>query len=269
MFGFSMQKISFYQYIYHFYSPFFIYFSMNIQISLILSFLAGLGTFLGSLLIFIPKLNKKSCIPIFLSISATIMLAFSILDLIPESVFYINSNSLFPYKLLYIFIPFILGVITINIIDKLYVSTDNLLKIGVLSFISLCIHNFPEGIATFLSSMINIKLGLSLTIGIMLHNIPEGICIALPLYQATKSKTKVMLSCLLVSISEPLGGIIAYLFLRNNINNLTISIILLFVSGLMITLSINNIYKEVIDKKTALLKGIAIGLVITIIALLM
>lgn len=103
----------------------------------------------------------------------------------------------------------------------------------------------------------------------MLHNIPEGICIALPLYQATKSKSKVMLSCLLVSISEPLGGIIAYLFLRNNINNLTISIILLFVSGLMITLSINNIYKEVIDKKTALLKGIAIGLVITIIALLM
>ena len=82
-------------------------------------------------------------------------------------------------------------------------------------------------------------------LAVTLHNIPEGICIALPLYQSTKSVTKVMLSCLLVSISEPLGGIIAYLFLRNSINNLTISIILLFVSGLMITLSINNIYKEV------------------------
>lgn len=241
---------------------------MNIQISLILSFLAGLGTLLGSLLIFIPKLNKKSCIPIFLSISATIMLAFSVLDLIPESIIYIRANSLFPYSVLYIGIPFILGVLTINIIDKLYTNTDSLLKIGVLSFISLMLHNFPEGIATFLSSMINIKLGISLTVGIMLHNIPEGICIALPLYQATKSKTKVMLSCFLVSISEPLGGIIAYLFLRNNINNFTISIILLFVSGLMITLSINNIYKEVIDKKIALLKGLVIGLIITVIALL-
>lgn len=241
---------------------------MNIKISLILSFLAGLGTLLGSLLIFIPKLNKKSCIPIFLSISATIMLAFSVLDLIPESIIYIRANSVFPYNILYIGIPFILGVITINIIDKLYTSTDNLLKIGILSFISLMLHNFPEGIATFLSSMINIKLGISLTIGIMLHNIPEGICIALPLYQATKSKFKVMLSCFLVSITEPLGGIIAYLFLRNNINNFTISIILLFVSGLMITLSINNIYKEVINKKVAMLKGIVIGLIITVIALL-
>lgn len=241
---------------------------MNIKISLILSFLAGLGTLLGSLLIFIPKLNKKSCIPIFLSISATIMLAFSVLDLIPESIIYIRANSLFPYSVLYIGIPFILGVITITIIDKLYTSTDNLLKIGVLSFISLMLHNFPEGIATFLSSMINIKLGLSLTIGIMLHNIPEGICIALPLYQATKSKAKVMLSCFLVSITEPLGGIIAYLFLRNHINNFTISIILLFVSGIMITLSINNIYKEVINKKVAMLKGLVIGLIITVIALL-
>lgn len=241
---------------------------MNIQISLILSFLAGLGTLLGALLIFIPKLNRESCIPIFLSISATIMLGFSVLDLIPESVIYINNSSMFPYNILYITIPFILGIITINIIDKLYTSTDNLLKIGVLSFISLSIHNFPEGIATFLSSMIDIKLGASLAIGIMLHNIPEGICIALPLYQSTKSVTKVMLSCLLVSISEPLGGIIAYLFLRNSINNLTISIILLFVSGLMITLSINNIYKEVIDKKRSLLMGIVIGFIITVIALL-
>lgn len=241
---------------------------MNIQISYLLSILAGLGTLLGSVFIFIPRLNKCEYIPLFLSISATIMLSFSIFDLIPESVIYITSNKIFSTSVPLILIPFILGIVTIKILDKNYKEDNNLKKIGILSFISLALHNFPEGIATFLSSMVNIKLGISLSIGIMLHNIPEGICISLPLYQATKSKGKVLLTTLIASLSEPLGAIIAYIFLKNYINNLTISITLLFVSGLMITLSINNIYKEVLNNKKYMILGIIIGLIISFIALL-
>jgi len=240
---------------------------MNIQISLLLSILAGLGTLLGSILIFIPKLNKRDYIPLFLSISATIMLSFSIFDLIPESVFYITSNKTTGKSILLIVIPFLLGVFVIKALDKSYKENNNLKKIGILSFISLAIHNFPEGIATFLSSMVNIRLGISLSIGIMLHNIPEGICISLPLYQVTKSKKKVLITTFIASIAEPLGAIISYLFLKNYINNLTISVTLLFVAGLMITLSINNIYKEVIGNKYMGV-GILIGLVISGIALL-
>lgn len=240
---------------------------MNAQISLILSILAGLGTLLGSILIFIPKINKQEYIPLFLSISATIMLVFSILDLIPESVLYITSNVPLTKSIPLILIPFILGIITIKLLDKTYDEENSLKKIGILSFISLALHNFPEGIATFLSSMINIKLGISLSVGILLHNIPEGICISLPLYQATKSKKKVLITTLIASLSEPLGAILSYIFLRNYINNLTISLILLFVSGLMITLSINNIYKEVLNSKKNMIIGIFIGLIISLIAL--
>ncbi len=240
---------------------------MNIKFSLILSILAGLGTLLGALLIFIPKLNKQRYIPLFLSISATIMLSFSILDLIPESVIYISANTVGIKKLILLIIPFITGVFIINLLDKNYNEQNNLKKIGILSTLSLAIHNFPEGIATFISSLVNIKLGLSLSIGIMLHNIPEGICIGLPLYHATKNRRKVVLVALIASMAEPLGGIIAYIFLRNHINNLMISVILLFVAGLMTHLSINNIYKEVIHDKPSMFKGICIGLLISIIAL--
>lgn len=240
---------------------------MNIQISYILSIIAGLGTLLGSIFIFIPKLNKREYIPLFLSISATIMLSFSIFDLIPESVTYIRANNLLLKSIFLIITPFILGILVIKILDKCYKENNSLKKIGILSFISLAVHNFPEGIATFLSSMVNIRLGISLSIGIMLHNIPEGICISMPLYQATKSKKKVLLTTLIASLSEPLGAIIAYIFLKNYINNLTISIILLFVSGLMITLSINNIYKEVLGNKKYMILGIIIGSIISSIAL--
>ncbi len=241
---------------------------MNIQISLLLSILAGLGTLLGSLFIFIPNINKERYIPLFLSISATIMLSFSVLDLIPESVMYITSNTTFPNNILLIIIPFIIGVLLIKILDNSYTDENSLKKIGILSFLSLIIHNFPEGIATFISSMVNIRLGISLSIGILIHNIPEGLCIAIPLYHSTKSKLKVILTTLLVSISEPLGALIAYLFLKNHINNLTISIILIFVAALMITLSINNIYKETLSDKKSLFKGIIIGFIISLLALL-
>lgn len=241
---------------------------MNIKISLILSFLAGLGTLLGASLIFIPKVNKTKYIPLFLSISATIMLSFSLFDLIPESVDYIFANTPKGKHLFYIIVPFLLGVFMIQILDRFYSEEDGLKKIGILSFVSLAIHNFPEGIATFISSIINIKLGISLSLGIMLHNIPEGICIAMPLYHSTKNRKKVMFVALVASLAEPLGAIIAYSFLKGNINNLTISIILLFVAGLMIELSINNIYKKVLGNKKYLLRGILIGGVISAIALL-
>ncbi len=240
---------------------------MNTQISYILSFLAGLGTLLGSIFIFIPKMNNRKYIPLFLSISATIMLLFSILDLIPESLIYISSNNTMFNTVTLSLAPFIIGVFVIIILDKEYKEKNNLKKIGILSFISLAIHNFPEGMATFLSSMVNIRLGISLSIGILLHNIPEGICISMPLYQATHSKKKVIFTTLIASLSEPLGAIIAYIFLKNYINNLTISIVLLFVAGLMITLSINNIYKEVLRSKKYMIIGIIIGTLISLIAL--
>lgn len=240
---------------------------MNIKLALLLSLLSGLGTLLGSLLIFMPKLNKRSNIPLFLSVSATIMLSFSILDLIPESASYITSHKPILPSIIIIIISFLAGVFVIKILDKQYNENNSLKKISVLSFISLTIHNFPEGIATFISSLVNIRLGISLSIGILLHNIPEGICIALPLYQTSKNKKKVLLVAFIVSIAEPLGALIAYAFLRNHINNFTISIILLFVAGLMTHLSINNIYKEVLKDRKAMIKGIIIGLIISLIAL--
>lgn len=231
--------------------------------SIILSTIAGLGTLLGGIFIFIPKLNNKSYISLFLSISATIMLLISILELIPQSIFTIFNNYHLLLSIIISIIPFVIGVITINLLDnKITKNQNNLYKIGILSLISLSIHNFPEGIATFMSSMYDYNLGIRLTIAILLHNIPEGLCICLPIYQSSKSIKKALLYCLIASLSEPLGAITAFLILKDHINNITLSIILLFVSGLMITLSINNIYKESLENKKYFIYGILIGILI-------
>lgn len=232
---------------------------MNTLIAILLSTIAGLGTLLGSILIFIPKLNKKSYISLFLSFSGTIMLLISVLDLMPNSIISIFKEYNLISGISLIVIPFILGIIIINTLDKKITKENNLYKIGILSLISLTIHNFPEGIATFISSVYDIELGINLTIAILMHNIPEGICISIPIYQATKSYKKALLYCLYASLSEPLGAILAYLLLKNYINDITISIILIFVSGLMITLSINNIYKESLNNKKFFIFGVILG----------
>lgn len=214
----------------------------RIVISLILSCIAGFGTVIGSLFTFLKVKDRNKLITFACSFSATVMILISIFDLIPPSIVTLIDNSNIWY--LYAIISFVLGIILIRFIDKKIGEESSLKKVGILSFLSLIIHNFPEGIATFMASMVNPLLGVKLCIAIMLHNIPEGICIAVPITYSTHSIKAGVGMSLLSSLAEPLGAIVAYLFLSNYINEFTIAIVLIFVAGIMITLSINSIYKE-------------------------
>ena len=129
--------------------------------------------------------------------------------------------------------------------------------------IALMLHNLPEGILTFLSSSIDIKIGLKYSIAIMLHNIPEGIAIAIPIYYSTRSKGKALFNTLISGLSEPLGAILAYIFLYKYMSNTLISIILLMTASIMISISINDIFKETEKyNKLSVIKGIILGIVI-------
>jgi len=102
----------------------------------------------------------------------------------------------------------------------------------------------PEGVATFLSSYSDIGIGLNLAVAIACHNIPEGICIAVPLYYSTKSKSRAAKITFFSGLSELFGAILAYLFLSKFVTEVMISFILIGVSGIMISLAINELYKE-------------------------
>lgn len=217
---------------------------MKIIISLLLSVLASFGTILGSMLVFIPGIEKKENISLILAFSGTIMILISVLDLLPSSVITIFKNFNIIKALIIVIGSFISGYFIINILDKKIEGESNMLKVGLLSLIALMIHNFPEGIVTFLSGVTNIRVGVKLSIAIMIHNIPEGVCIALPIYLATSSFSRAFKSTLISCLAEPLGALLAYLFLYKYMNDIMIAIILIFTAGIMITLSINSIYKE-------------------------
>ncbi len=242
---------------------------MNVIIPFILSFMAGISTIIGCLFMFVKPHNRDKFITLCLAFSLGIMILISITDLIPLSFISINI-----YYTLFKTIMISLFCFSLGIIFTLFINTkvkphnnSSLYRIGILSGIVLVLHNIPEGIATFMSSYQDISLGIPLTIAIMLHNIPEGICIAIPIYYATKNKFKALKYTLISGLSEPLGALIAYIVLKNFINDLTVSLILIFVGGMMITLSINDILPEA--KKYQENRYIYLGLLLSVILIVL
>lgn len=71
--------------------------------------------------------------------------------------------------------------------------------------LAIGIHNFPEGLATFVAALSSPSLGAALAVAIALHNIPEGLCVAMPVYYATGKRWKGFLWAFLSGISEPFG----------------------------------------------------------------
>ena len=240
----------------------------NFYYAFLISTIAGLSTMLGCLFIFIKDKNINRFLSICLSFSAMVMILISIFDLIPNSFFYLILKHKYIGLFLSI-IVFIIGIILIKIsnfiINRLEEKGSSLYKLGIISAIVLMLHNIPEGIITFLTSTNDLKIGLKVAIAITLHNIPEGICIGVPIYYSTRKIGKAIKTTLISGLSEPLGAILAYLFLYKYINNTILNIIFILVAGIMISLSINDILKESIKYSNKNNKYIYIGFLIGII----
>lgn len=242
---------------------------MNIWIPIIITSIAGLSTILGNILLFIDDKYKDRVISFSMGLAFIVMFLISIFDLIPEGIRLVSDSfniyELFIYSLLLLLIGYVFVVFIDNRID----SDSKLFKIGILSMISLLIHNIPEGIICAISSVNDINLGFKMSFMIMLHNIPEGIVISLPIYYVTRSRGKALLYTVISSLGEIVGAIITVLFLYRYINDYIMYIVFIITAGIMITLSVSKILKEGISFKLFkwLILGILVGFSIVVITM--
>lgn len=89
-----------------------------------------------------------------------------------------------------------------------------LMRMGLFTALAIGIHNFPEGLATFLAALQDPSLGVAIAIAIALHNIPEGISVSVPIFYATGDRKKAFCYSVLSGMAEPVGAGVAYLLLR-------------------------------------------------------
>jgi zinc transporter, ZIP family len=240
--------------------------------ALMLTVIAGLSTGIGSFLAFFTKRTNTKFLAVALGFSAGVMIYVSMVE-----IFFKAEESLIAelgktQGAWATYLSFFAGILLIGIIDKMVPAFDNphemkkvedidkigkkiakieekgdvidkqkLHRMGMFTALAITIHNFPEGLVTFISAMKDPALGIAIAIAIALHNIPEGIAVSIPIYYATGSKKKAFKFSFLSGLAEPLGAVIGYLILMPFLNDTVMGIVFAMVAGIMIYISLDEL----------------------------
>jgi ZIP family zinc transporter len=147
-------------------------------------------------------------------------------------------------------------------------------RVAMLLFVSLVVHNFPEGVAVGATAMHSPKLGLTTTVAIALHNIPEGIAIAVPCLAARPDAPWLAFGLASASgIAEPMGAAFAMFLLARNDSEtaeaIPMGIVLAFVAGVMVMVAAMELFPEALrhskgGSKLPAFRGLVTGAVIMV-----
>lgn len=234
----------------------------NLLLAFGLTAFAGLSTGIGSVLAFFTKTTNTRFLSLALGFSAGVMIYVSMIE-----IFFKAKESLVEelgaqqgYNLTVL--AFFGGILFIGLIDYLIPSGENphevrkveqlgkskggvkdikLMKMGLFTALAIAIHNFPEGLATFMSALNDPALGIAIAMAIAIHNIPEGIAVSVPIYYATGNKKKAFWHSFLSGLSEPIGAIIGYLILMPFLSPLIFGILFAAVAGIMVFISLDEL----------------------------
>lgn len=226
----------------------------------VLTLIAGLSTGIGGAIAFFTKKSQPKSLSIALGFSAGVMIYVSFVEILSkskESLSIAFGQSLGEWINI---TAFFLGIGFMALIDALIPSVENphevrsveqmtisnsskkmLLRTGILMALAITIHNFPEGIATFMAYLADPKLGVSIALAIAIHNIPEGISISVPICQATGSRKIAFLGSFLSGLAEPIGALIGIILLSFFWPKFLLGIIFAFVAGIMIYISFDEL----------------------------
>lgn len=219
----------------------------NLCTAFTLTLIAGLATGVGSVISLFTNRTNKKFLSTALGFSAGVMLYISFIEMFPNSQQYLSQSYGQSIGVWIACISFFSGILLIMLIDNLIPSPESdltasktgqhdafLQRMGILMALAIAIHNFPEGLATFTSTLDDVSLGLAIAVAISIHNIPEGIVTSVPIYYATGNKKKAFLISLLSGLTEPLGAAIGYLILRPFLNSTAYGIIFGVIAGIMV-----------------------------------
>ncbi|MFI3237902.1 MAG: zinc transporter ZupT [Lachnospiraceae bacterium] len=235
----------------------------NMVLAFGMTVIAGLCTGIGSLIAFTSKTTNKVFLSVSLGFSAGVMIYVSMIEI------FVKAQESLVHELgekngaIMTVVSFFGGMLLIAIIDKLIPSQENpheithleelestatqenhdkkLMRMGVFTALAIAIHNFPEGLATFISAMQEPEVAIPIVVAIAMHNIPEGIAVSVPVYHATGSKQKAFIYSFASGLSEPIGALLGWWILMPIMNDMVYGIIFAGVAGIMVFISLDEL----------------------------
>jgi ZIP family zinc transporter len=275
----------------------------NVFIAFGLTAFAGLATGLGALVVFFTRRPKLTLLSFGLGFSSGVMVYISLVELLPMATENIADDLGEGYAWVAV-ACFFGGILLSALIDKLVPEPANphaavpladvqrasagegpaepaldekrqrsLMRLGLLSALAIGVHNFPEGMATFASTLSDPSLGMSIAVAVAIHNIPEGIAVAVPIYFATRSRGKAFFHSFLSGLAEPIGALAVYLVLLPVIADhpVIVECMLAAVSGIMVFISFDELLptaREYGKGHTAIV-GVVLGMAVMAASLLL
>merc|ERR1719499_1824062 len=97
----------------------------------------------------------------------------------------------------------------------------------------MTLHNIPEGILVFASSLYNPKKGVAMAVAVACMNVPDGLAVAIPVYYTGQGFWTAFWLCFVSSIAEPIGALIAWAILDSWPSAEVIAIMFGIVGGIM------------------------------------
>ncbi len=257
-----------------------------------LTLFAGLCTGIGSALAFFSKRTNKSFLSISLGFSAGVMIYVSMIEIFFKAKDALCAEMGERAGYWITVISFFGGMLLTALIDKLVPSFENphephtvedmseearlahagrLLRMGLFSALAIAIHNFPEGLATFVGALKDPALGLSIAVAIAIHNIPEGIAVSVPIYYATGSRRKAFGLSFVSGLAEPLGALVGYTVLAPFMTDSVFGILFAGVAGIMVFISLDELLptaREYGEHHLAIY-GMVVGMAVMAVSLLL
>lgn len=229
----------------------------DIMFAFLLTLIAGLSTGIGSCISFLAKRTNKKFLSISLGFSAGVMIYVSMREIFSKAEASLIAGLGEKGGSWATVIAFFGGMFLIAIIDKLIPSEENphevksieaektangkFMRVGMFTALAIAIHNFPEGLATFVSALQDPGVAIPIVVAIAIHNVPEGIAVSVPIYQATGSKKKAFLYSLISGLAEPVGALVGWLVLMPIMNDVVFGVIFAAVAGIMVFISIDEL----------------------------
>lgn len=259
-----------------------------------LTVLAGLSTGIGSAIAFVVKGRNFNFLTVSMGFAAGVMLYVSFMEIFPHALAHLDHSHSRHWGVA----AFFGGMLLVALIDKMIPHEENphelmteeeldeqepgqlerqnskngkLMRVGLLTALALALHNFPEGMATFVAALEDPSLGLTIGLAIALHNIPEGIAVSMPVYYATGSKSKAFWYSFLSGVVEPVGAILIFALFGNALDETVMSILLAGVAGIMVFISLDQLLPSARDYGAHHLSiyGMLAGMAVMAVSLLM
>lgn len=260
----------------------------HIAEALILTLIAGLATGIGGAFVFFMKSLDNRILSFSLGLSAGVMIYVSMIELFSKAASQLSLTYGEKTGTLYTTLAFFSGILLIAVIDKLIPCDENpheivcsikkgaprtkgLKHTGLMTALAIAIHNFPEGMASFVSATQSLRLAIPIIAAIAIHNIPEGIAIAMPIYYSTGSRRVAMHYSILAGLAEPVGALIGYFILLPFMSRELNSLLFAFVAGIMVFISLDELLPsaEIYGEHHLSMYGMVLGMGIMALSLWM